>query len=90
MWNEGYKSCLVQKLLDKQKQYIQITNERKSDLQNSTCGVPLGSTLFLVYVNDPPTSYLIMFADDTNLLYEPKNIIKRFATVNEELINTNY
>ena len=30
-----------------------------------------------------------MFADDTNLFYEHKNIIKLFATVNEELMNIN-
>ena len=31
----------------------------------------------------------IMFEGDTNLLYEHKNIIKLFATVNEELMNIN-
>ena len=70
------------------KQYIQITNDSKSDLRNTTCGAPQGSTLgpllFLVYVNDLPSSSKmlnpVMFADDTNL-------IKHFATVNEELIN---
>ena len=40
------------------KQYIQVTNYSKSDLRNTTCGVPqvsiLGSLLFLVYVNDLP------------------------------------
>ena len=30
-----------------------------------------------------------MFANNTNLLYEHKNVIKRFATVNEELMNIN-
>ena len=30
-----------------------------------------------------------MFADDTNLFYEHKNIIKLFATVNEELMDIN-
>ena len=28
-----------------------------------------------------------MFADYINIFYEPKNIIRLFATVNEELIN---
>ena len=28
-----------------------------------------------------------MFADDTNLFYEHKNIIKLFATVNKKLMN---
>ena len=30
-----------------------------------------------------------MLGDDTNLFYDPKIIIKRFATVNEELMNIN-
>ena len=30
-----------------------------------------------------------MFADDANLFYEQKNVIKLFATLNEELINKN-
>ena len=79
------------------KQCIQITNGSKSDLQNTTCGVPQGSVLgpllFLVYINDLPSSSkilnLILFADDTNLFYDHKNVIKLFATVNEELMNIN-
>ena len=79
------------------KQYIQITNDSKSDLRNTTCGVPQGSILrpllFLVYVNNLPSSSKIlnpiMFADDAYHLNEYKNIIKIFATVNEELMNIN-
>ena len=79
------------------KQYIQITNNGKSDLRNAKCGIAqgsiLGKLLFLVYVNDLQ-SYSkilnpIMFPDDTKLFYEHKNIIKPFATVNEELMNIN-
>ena len=83
--------------LTNRKQYIQITNDSKSDLRNTTCGVPLGSILgpllVLVYVNDLSSSSKIlnplMFADDANLFYEHKNIIKLFATVNEESMNIN-
>ena len=75
------------------KQYIQIANDSKSDLRNTTCGVPqgsiLGPMLFLVHVNDLPSSSKIlntfMSADNTNLFYEHKNIIRLF----EELMNIN-
>ena len=84
--------------LTNRKQYIQITDDSKSDLRNTTCAVPqgsiLGPLLFLVYVNDLPSSSKIlnpiMFADHTDLFYEHKNIIKLFATINEELMNINY
>ena len=44
--------------LTNRKQYIQMTNDSKSDLRNTTCGVPqvsiLWSLLFLVYIIDFP------------------------------------
>ena len=50
--------------LTNKEQYIQITNHSKSDLQNTTCGVPqgsiLGPLLFLVYVNDLLSSSKIL------------------------------
>ena len=77
------------------KKFIQINNDSKSNLRNTICGVPqgfiLGPLLFLVNVNDLPSSFKIlnpaMFSDNTNILHEYKNIIKLFAEVNEELIN---
>ena len=76
--------------LTNRKQYIQMTNDSKSDFRNATCGVPqgsiLGPLLFLVFVNGLASSSKIlnpiMFADDANLFYKHKNIIKLFATVN--------
>ena len=72
------------------KQCTQIANDSKSDLQNTTCGVPqrsiLGPLFFIFYVNDLPSSFKILnpivFSDDKNLFYEHKNIIKHFGTVN--------
>ena len=67
------------------KQYIQVTNDSKSDLRKTECG--------LVYVNDLPFSSKILnsiiFADDTNLFYEHKNIVKLLVTVNEESMDIN-
>ena len=65
------------------KQYIQITNDSKSHLRNTTFvpqGSFLGPLLFAVYVNFLQSSSKIlnpiMFAEETNLFYEHKNIIK--------------
>ena len=45
-------------------EYIKITDDSKSDLRNTTCGMPqssiLGLLLFLVYVNDLPSSSKIL------------------------------
>ena len=62
------------------RQYIQITNDRKSDLRNTTCGVPQGTILrrlpFLAYVYELPSSSKTLnptiFADDTKLFHEQK------------------
>ena len=94
---KGINFAWFRSYLTNRKQYIQIANDSKSDLRSTICRVSqgsiLGPLLFLVYVNDLPSSSKIsnpfMFADDTNLFYEHKNIIKRFATVNEVLMNIN-
>ena len=88
-WFENY--------LTNRKQYIQISNIKKTDLKDVVCGVPqgsiLGPLLFLIYVNglqyasnllDP-----IMFADDTNLFYAEENIKTLFDTVKIELQKIN-
>ena len=94
---KGTKLACNRGYLTNRKQYIQITNYSKGDLRNTTCGVPQGSILgpliFLVYVNNLPSSSKIlnpiMFADDTNLFYKHKNTLKLFSTLNEGLMNIN-
>ena len=79
------------------KQYICINNDTKTNEQKVTGEVPqgciLGPLFFLICVNDlPSASNLLnttMFADDTNLFYEHKDISFLFSTVNRELQNIN-
>ena len=64
-----------------------------SDYQTVKCGIPqgsiLGQMLFILYINDIVNSSnllrLILFADDTNILYSNKNIDILYETLNNEL-----
>ena len=83
-WFRSYSS--------ERKQYFSV-NGSNSNLLSITCGVPQGSVLgpllFLIYINDLPnvskklTFYL--FADDTNIYCESKNVSDLMRTVNKEL-----
>ena len=77
-------------------QYISITHDLETDTKNICCGVPqgsiLGPLLFLLYVNDLHNSSTldpILFADDTHLFYDHKDLKTLFSLVNQELQKIN-
>ena len=86
-WFENY--------LFNRKQCININENSKTDLKYVTCSVPqgfiLGPLLFLVYVSNVTNASRlldpIMFADDTNLFFNYKDIKHLFTDVNKELVN---
>ena len=83
-WFESY--------LKGRKQYV-FYNGETSDVLEITCGVPQGSVLgpllFLIYINDLPNIseklQFFLFADDTNIYYESKDLKELEKTVNGEL-----
>ena len=90
----GIKCCNLEwfeSYLSNRKQFITY-GDKQTNIETITCGVPqgsiLGPLLFLIFVNDlhKVAKYLdpIMFADDTNLFYSPKNITTLFQIVNSE------
>ena len=78
--------------LSDRKQYVSV-NGKSSSLLTVSCGVPQGSVLgpllFLVYINDLPNASkkltFYLFADDTNIYYESKDLSNLIKIVNREL-----
>ena len=73
------------------KQFV-FVNGKCSSLMDILLGVPqgsiLGPLLFLIYINDLPTStlfYSLLFADDTNLLAKADTLEELFEFANAEL-----
>ena len=70
------------------------TENKLSDFGNISCGVPqgsiLGPVLFLIYVNDMPQavkSNLLLYADDSCLMYQHKDMTKIEKILNEDFKN---
>ena len=77
-----------QSYLSNREQFVCI-NDYNSDSLSITSGVPQGSLLFLLYINDlPNTSKLLsfhLFADDTNIYFSRKNLNDLELILNQEL-----
>ena len=82
--------------LKDRKQFVSV-NGHSSSICNITRGVPQGSVLgpllFLIYINDFPSSSklltLFLFADDTNIYYETDDLTRLSKTVNKDLKKVN-
>ena len=91
----GIRGCALEwfrSYLSDRKQYVSV-NGKSSSLLTVSCGVPhgsvLGPLLFLVYINDLPNASkkltFYLFADDTNIYYESKDLSNLIKIVNREL-----
>ena len=78
------------------KQFVEL-DEVKYNCKDIVCGIPqgsiLGPKLFIVYINDicnvSTLLKYVLFADDTNLLYEHENYETLCMNVNNELSKLN-
>ena len=82
----------IKSYLANRSQYV-CYNNSNSELKNIKCGVPqgsiLGPVLFILYINDmcevSKLLNIILFADDTSIVYSTMNILDTACTVNNEL-----
>jgi hypothetical protein len=90
----GLANDWIKSYLTGRKQYVSF-NQHSSSSSNITCGVPqgsiLGPLLFLLYINDLPTSSpsssFIIFADDTNIIFSHEDPLTLESLINKELNN---
>lgn len=83
---------LIKHYLTDRSQCVAI-NQRTSSFLKIKCGIPqgsiLGPTLFLLYINDlvfhSKLFQTILFADDTNLFFQSKNLNNDVDKINEGL-----
>ena len=91
----GVRGCALEwfrSYLSDRKQYVSV-NGSNSNLLSIACGVPQGSVLgpllFLIYINDLPSSSkklnFYLFADDTNIYCESSDLSNLIKIVNREL-----
>ena len=69
-----------------------LFNGKISDIRDVTCGVPQGSMmsplLFILYINDfakVSELFHVLFADDTNVFLNGKNMNMLIDTIQQEL-----
>ena len=82
-----------QSYLTGRSQYVCTVNGHRSDYKPITCGVPQGSVLgpllFLIYVNNLQSVSKVLkfylFADDTSIYFDSKDLITLQKVVNREL-----
>ena len=74
--------------------FLVNTENKLSDFGKISCGVPQGSILglllFLIYFNGMPqaiTSTLLLYADDSCILYQHKDIVQIEKRLNEDFEN---
>ena len=95
MEHYGIRGCALEwfkSYLSNRKQYV-FVNGSNSNLLPINCGVPQGSVLgpilFLIYINDLPNASkkltFYLFADDTNIYHESKDLSDLIRIVNKEL-----